>query len=123
MMRRPLGRDLGAHNPHGGCADPDLRVAPGRAPAPRRARDRHVGGSRMGRVSRRGAVRAMWHAEDLRGKILFLLFYWPVFLVSLFLMWTLSRSREYVADRRATLITGAPEQLMSAMARELGKPA
>ena len=77
----------------------------------------------MGRVSRRGAVRAMWHAEDLRGKILFLLFYWPVFLVSLFLMWTLSRSREYVADRRAALITGAPEQLMSAMARELGKPA
>src|SRR5918994_5803606 len=123
MKRRPLGRDLGLTIRMAVALIPDLRVAPGRAPAPRRARDRHVGGSRMGRVSRRGAVRAMWHAENLRGKILFLLFYWPVSLVSLFLMWTLSRSREYVADRRAALITGAPEQLMSAMARELGKPA
>ncbi|HEX2496162.1 MAG TPA: M48 family metalloprotease, partial [Gaiellaceae bacterium] len=66
---------------------------------------------------------AMWHAEGLRGKILFLLFYWPVFLVSLFLMWTLSRYREYVADRGAALITGAPEQLMSALQKIAGRPA
>ena len=66
---------------------------------------------------------AMWHAEDLRGKIFFLLLYWPVFLVSLFLMWTLSRYREYVADRGAALITGAPEQLMSALQKIAGRPA
>lgn len=66
---------------------------------------------------------AMWHADDLRGKIFFLLFYWPVFFVSLFLMWTLSRYREYVADRGAVLITGAPEQLMSALQKIAGRPA
>jgi len=66
---------------------------------------------------------AMWHADDGRGKIFFLLFYWPVFFVSLFLMWTLSRYREYVADRGAALITGAPEQLMSALQKIAGKPA
>jgi heat shock protein HtpX len=66
---------------------------------------------------------ALWHADDVRGKILFLLFYWPVFLVSLFLMWTLSRYREYVADRGAALITGAPEQLMSALQKIAGRPA
>jgi heat shock protein HtpX len=66
---------------------------------------------------------AMWHAEDVRGKIFFLLLYWPVFFVSLFLMWTLSRYREYVADRGAALITGAPEQLMSALQKIAGKPA
>jgi heat shock protein HtpX len=66
---------------------------------------------------------AMWHADDLRGKIFFLLLYWPVFFVSLFLMWTLSRYREYVADRGAALITGAPEQLMSALQKIAGRPA
>ena len=65
----------------------------------------------------------MWHAEDLRGKIFFLLLYWPIFFVSLFLMWTLSRYREYVADRGAALITGAPEQLMSALQKIAGRPA
>lgn len=65
---------------------------------------------------------AMWHADDLRGKIFFLLLYWPVFFVSLFLMWTLSRYREYVADRGAVLITGAPEQLMSALQKIAGRP-
>jgi heat shock protein HtpX len=65
---------------------------------------------------------AMWHAEDLRGKIFFLLLYWPIFLVSLFLIWTLSRYREYVADRDAALITGAPEQLMSALQKIAGRP-
>jgi heat shock protein HtpX len=66
---------------------------------------------------------AMWHADDVRGKIFFLLLYWPVFFVSLFLMWTLSRYREYVADRGAALITGAPEQLMSALQKIAGRPA
>lgn len=66
---------------------------------------------------------AMWHADDLRGKIFFLLLYWPIFFVSLFLMWTLSRYREYVADRGAALITGAPEQLMSALQKIAGRPA
>ena len=30
-------------------------------------------------------------------------------------MWTISRYREYAADRGASLITGAPENLMSAL--------
>ena len=62
--RRPLGHEapaarprLRAHDPHGDRADPDLRVVPPRTPDPRRARDRHAGGSRLGRVSRRCAVR------------------------------------------------------------------
>jgi heat shock protein HtpX len=66
---------------------------------------------------------AMWHADDVRGKIFFLLLYWPVFFVSLFLMWTLSRYREYVGDRGAALITCAPEQLMSALQKIAGRPA
>jgi heat shock protein HtpX len=61
---------------------------------------------------------AMWHADDSRAKILFVL-YFPVWLVGLLLMWAISRYREYVADRTAALVTGAPEQLMSALA-ELG---
>lgn len=66
---------------------------------------------------------ALWHGGDQRGKIVFLMFYWPVFVVSLFFMWTLSRYREYVADRSASMITGAPEQLMSALQKIAGKPA
>jgi heat shock protein HtpX len=66
---------------------------------------------------------AMWHADDVRGKIFFLLLYWPVFFVSLLFMWTLSRYREYVADRGAALITGAPEQLMSVLQKIAGRPA
>jgi heat shock protein HtpX len=61
---------------------------------------------------------AMWHADDSRAKILFIL-YLPVWLVGLLLMWAISRYREYVADRTAAHVTGAPEQLMSALA-ELG---
>jgi heat shock protein HtpX len=57
---------------------------------------------------------AMWHAEDWRGKLVFV-FYTPIWLVGLLLMWAISRYREYVADRTAALVTGAPEQLMSAL--------
>jgi heat shock protein HtpX len=47
----------------------------------------------------------------------YILLYLPVHLVGLLLLWTISRYREYVADRGAVLITGAPEQLMSALAK------
>jgi len=58
---------------------------------------------------------AMWNADDPRGKIAYLILYWPVHFVGLCLMWTISRYREYVADRGAVAITGASEQLMSAL--------
>jgi heat shock protein HtpX len=66
---------------------------------------------------------AMWHSEDWRAKALFVLVYWPFFVVGLVTMWALSRYREYVADRGAALITGAPEQLMSALQKLAGAPA
>jgi heat shock protein HtpX len=65
---------------------------------------------------------ALWHADDIRAKILFVLLYWPIFFVSLLFMWALSRYREYVADRGAAMLTGAPEQLMSALQKIAGKP-
>jgi heat shock protein HtpX len=52
-----------------------------------------------------------------RGWVLFHVFYWPVYVLCLLLMWAMSRYREYTADRGATLITGAPEQLMSALTK------
>jgi heat shock protein HtpX len=58
---------------------------------------------------------AMWNADNPRGT--YLILYWPVHVVGLCLMWTVSRYREYVADRGAAAITGAPEQLMSALAK------
>jgi heat shock protein HtpX len=60
---------------------------------------------------------AMWNADNPRGKIAYLLLYWPVHAVGLCLMWTISRYREYAADRGAAAITGAPEQLMSALTK------
>jgi heat shock protein HtpX len=45
-----------------------------------------------------------------------------VFFIGLLALWTLSRYREYVADRGAALITGAPEQLMSALQKLGGRP-
>ena len=60
---------------------------------------------------------AMWGSENVRGQIVYVLLYWPVHLVGLLLLWTISRYREYVADRGAVLITGAPEQLMGALAK------
>lgn len=65
---------------------------------------------------------AMRNEDDFRMRVLFV-FYTPVFVLSLLLMWTISRYREYVADRGAVLITGAPEQLMSALQKIAGTPA
>jgi heat shock protein HtpX len=39
------------------------------------------------------------------------------------IMLTISRCREYTADRGAVLLTGAPEQLMSALQRIAGRMA
>lgn len=47
----------------------------------------------------------------------FLLFGWILYAVATALVMTISRYREYVADRGAVLLTGAPEQLMSALQR------
>jgi heat shock protein HtpX len=60
---------------------------------------------------------AMWNSSNPRGKIAYLILYWPVHVVGLCLMWTISRYREYVTDRGAAALTGAPEQLMSALAK------
>jgi heat shock protein HtpX len=45
----------------------------------------------------------------------FLLFGWILYAVATALVMTVSRYREYVADRGEVLLTGAPEQLMSAL--------
>jgi heat shock protein HtpX len=60
---------------------------------------------------------AMWNDDNPRGKIAYLLLYWPVHGVGVCLMWTISRYREYAADRGAAALTGAPEQLMSALTK------
>lgn len=65
---------------------------------------------------------ALWN-QGVRGKFSFLVLYWPIFVVGLLTMWTLSRYREYVADRGAALITGAPEHLMSALQKISGETA
>ena len=52
-----------------------------------------------------------------RGPVFFYVFYWPVYLLGIVLMWAISRYREYTADRGSALITGAPEQLMSALTK------
>jgi heat shock protein HtpX len=52
-----------------------------------------------------------------RGQVLFYIFYWPVYVLGLLLMWAISRYREYTADRGSALITGSPEQLMSALTK------
>jgi heat shock protein HtpX len=52
-----------------------------------------------------------------KGEVFFYVFYWPVYVLTLLLMWAISRYREYTADRGSALITGAPEQLMSALAK------
>jgi heat shock protein HtpX len=50
-----------------------------------------------------------------KGWVFFYVFYWPVYVLGLMLMWAISRYREYTADRGSAIITGAPEQLMSAL--------
>ena len=52
---------------------------------------------------------------------------WYVLVVALIpavlAMWALARYREYVPDRGTALITGGPEQLMSALQKIMGEPA
>jgi heat shock protein HtpX len=60
---------------------------------------------------------AMWNSDNSRGQIAYLLLYWPVHALGLCLLWTISRYREYTADRGAAALTGAPEQLMSALTK------
>ena len=57
-----------------------------------------------------------WHNADWRSKILVLIGA-PVFALGYLLMWSISRYREYVADRGSAILTGAPQQLMSALAK------
>jgi heat shock protein HtpX len=70
------------------------------------------------------AMLASWLWRDVR--LSYVLVFWltvPFHVVSLLLLWTMSRYREYVADRGAVLITGAPENLMSALLKiEGGAP-
>ena len=47
----------------------------------------------------------------------------PLHVLSLLPMWTVSRYREYAADRGSSLITGAPQSLISALLKiEGGAP-
>jgi heat shock protein HtpX len=62
----------------------------------------------------------MRHSDDFRLRLTFRL-YLPIHLLGLLLMWSISRYREYVADRGSALLTGAPEQLMSALQKLAGK--
>jgi heat shock protein HtpX len=59
----------------------------------------------------------MLGSSDGRAQVFYVLLYWPVHLLGLLLLWTISRYREYVADRGAVVITGAPEHLMSALTK------
>jgi heat shock protein HtpX len=72
------------------------------------------------------AMSALWHADDWWGKVVYIAAFWitvPLHVLSLLLMWTVSRYREYAADRGSALITGAPQDLVSALLRiEGGSP-
>ena len=57
----------------------------------------------------------MWHGDDQRLKLPYVLFYWPVHLVTLFVMLAMSRYREYSADRVAAMLTGRPQDLAAAL--------
>jgi heat shock protein HtpX len=61
----------------------------------------------------------LWHSDDGRAKLLFF-YYFPVFVIGSLLLWTMSRYREYVADRGACLLTGRPEALESALLKIAG---
>jgi heat shock protein HtpX len=60
------------------------------------------------------ALRRQAMEDDWRAWIAYV-FYLPVYWIGLLTMRMMSRAREYVADRDAALVTGAPEQLASAL--------
>jgi heat shock protein HtpX len=64
------------------------------------------------------AVSSMWN-EGGRGRVVGAMFS-PLWLVGVVLMCAVSRYREYAADRGSALLTGAPEQLMSALTKIYG---
>lgn len=66
---------------------------------------------------------ALWNNDDPRLRMFVVVFYWPFWLIGLLLMRGMSRYREYTADRGAALLTGAPEQLMSALTKLSGATA
>jgi heat shock protein HtpX len=61
------------------------------------------------------AASSLWH-DDLRGKFVASIMS-PVWLLGVLLMRGVSRYREYTADRGSALLTGAPQQLMSALVK------
>jgi len=66
------------------------------------------------------ALSAFWHSDDSRAKVSYILLFWitiPLHVITLLLMWTVSRYREYAADRGSALITGAPQDLISALVK------
>lgn len=78
-------------------------------------------GAVMTFVSGPSLVGDLMRKDDGRGWVFFYLIYWPVYVLGLLLMWAISRYREYTADRGAAIITGAPEDLMSALTKIAGK--
>lgn len=64
------------------------------------------------------AIASLWHNDDVRGKFAYIMLCWvlvPLHVLCLLLLWTVSRYREYAADRGSAIITGAPQDLMSAL--------
>jgi heat shock protein HtpX len=61
------------------------------------------------------AVASLWN-NDLRGKMGAAILS-PIWLIGVLLMRSVARHREYAADRGSALLTGAPEQLMSALTK------
>jgi heat shock protein HtpX len=60
------------------------------------------------------ALRRQAKEDDWRAWVAYFL-YFPVYVIGVLTMRMMSRTREYVADHHAALITGAPEQLASAL--------
>jgi heat shock protein HtpX len=72
------------------------------------------------------AVSGLWHSDDGQGRIAYILLFYvtvPLHIISLMLMWSVSRYREYAADYGSAIITGAPQNLISALVKiEGGAP-